>query len=269
MLRKSTVLVQFVCVKHVHPICIHFQALTCKNLFCTPDVLYSWDTFKEWCITSFSVHNHERHALTQLENLRQTGSVAEYKAAHNVLAAQTNLPMQLRIHWWEKGLKEHIRSQVKVDPVTHTEYTDIDTAQSAACALDAHLDSSSAAAARKRSPSSASARVEPRAQRARHDYVPRTPEKVAKWQGDSAENFSCDTEGRLADSLPEFFKSWTANLEVSKTNGKPLLPNDLLKSGSLPSNTCFYKGCMKPGHRWDHCPKLAMHVAKNPTLRDF
>ena len=29
--------------------------------------------------------------------------------------------------------------------------------------------------------------------------------------------------------------------------------------------SCYYKGCQKPGHCWDHCPKLAMHVAKNPT----
>ena len=55
--------------------------------------------------------------------------------------------MQLRIHWWEKGLKEHFRSQVTVDSVTHKEYTDIDKAQSAACALVAHLYASSTVAA--------------------------------------------------------------------------------------------------------------------------
>lgn len=47
-----------------------------------PDVLYSWENFKQWCISSFSVHSHERHALAELEKLRQTGSVAAYKAAH-------------------------------------------------------------------------------------------------------------------------------------------------------------------------------------------
>ena len=120
-------------------------------------MLQSWDSFKEWCIKSFSMHNHERHALSLLEKLSQTGSVTEYKAAHNVLAAKTDLPMQLRIHWWEKGLKEHIQSQV--DPETHQEYTDIDKAQSAACALDAHLESSSvAAASKKRSASDADAK---------------------------------------------------------------------------------------------------------------
>ena len=69
------------------------------------------------CISSFSVHNHERHALSQLEALQQTGSVAEYKAAHSVLAAKTSLPMQLRLLWLEKGLKDEIRSQVHCGPL--------------------------------------------------------------------------------------------------------------------------------------------------------
>ena len=114
------------------------------TLAAQPEVLYSWEEFRKWCISSFSVHNRERYALDQLQALYQVGSVAEYKAAHNVLAAQTTLPMQLRISWWEKGLKDHIRSQVKVDPVTYMEFTDIDKAQSAACALDAYRSPASA-----------------------------------------------------------------------------------------------------------------------------
>ncbi|DBA91456.1 TPA: hypothetical protein ACH3X1_003094 [Trebouxia sp. C0004] len=50
-----------------------------------PEVLYSLDSFREWCSSSFNVLNHERHALTRLERLRHTGSVAEYKTAHNAL----------------------------------------------------------------------------------------------------------------------------------------------------------------------------------------
>ena len=87
----------------------------------------------------FSVFDHERHALEQLENLRQTGSVAEYKAVYDMLAAQTTLPMQLRIMWWERGLKDEIRTMCAVDPLTHKECADIGKAQSAACACDAHL----------------------------------------------------------------------------------------------------------------------------------
>ena len=106
-----------------------------------PEVLYSWDNFREWCVCSFSVHNHERRALSQLGQLHQTGSVAEYKAAHDVLAAHTNLPMQLRILWWERGLKDEIRTMCLVDPFTHREYIDMEKAQFAACVCDAHLGS--------------------------------------------------------------------------------------------------------------------------------
>ncbi|DBA79292.1 TPA: hypothetical protein ACH3X2_007812 [Trebouxia sp. C0005] len=120
------------------------------QLHTQPDVLYSWHSFRQWCIDSFSLHNVERHALAQLEDLRQTGSVAEYKAAHNVLAAKTNLPMQLRIYWWERGLKPEIAAEIKVDPLTYKGYTDIEKAQQAACAYGAHYDPSPSAASRKR-----------------------------------------------------------------------------------------------------------------------
>ena len=184
-----------------------------------PDVLYSWDNFREWCISSFSVHNHERHALQQLEKLRQTGSVAEYKAAHDVLAAQTVLPMQLRISWWERGLKGEIRAMCSVDPLTHKEYTDIEKAQSAACACDAHLTSASAAAAKKHprssQPSSASARVDGRPkQRSKYtDFVskPEPDTRVATWSNDSPEEFTCELVGRLKEPLPGFFKQWIDN----------------------------------------------------------
>ena len=61
-----------------------------------------------------------------------------------MLAAQTTLPMQLRILWWERGLRDDIRRMCSVDPLTHKEYSDIEKAQSAACACDAHLFSAAA-----------------------------------------------------------------------------------------------------------------------------
>ena len=51
------------------------------------EVLVLMGQLQGWCLDTFSVHKHERHALNQLENVCQTGSVAEYKAAH---AAQTS-----------------------------------------------------------------------------------------------------------------------------------------------------------------------------------
>ena len=49
--------------------------------------------------------------------------------------------MQLRISRWERGLKDEIRAMCSIDRLTHKEYTDIEKAQSAACACDAHLTS--------------------------------------------------------------------------------------------------------------------------------
>ena len=52
-----------------------------------PDVLYLWDNFREWCISSFSVHNHEKHALQQLESY-----------AKLVLLLNTRLLMMCLLH---------------------------------------------------------------------------------------------------------------------------------------------------------------------------
>ena len=235
------------------------------TLAAQPDVLYSWDTFRQWCLDSFSVHNHEKRALAQLEALRQTGSVAEYKAAHNVLAARTNPPMQLRISWWERGLNPAIAAKVQVDPLTYKEYTDIDKAQSAACALDAHEASSAAAAHKKRPypPTAASARVEPRAQRPRSgDFFGKPAVRTIKWTGDSAETFTCpDVNGKLAEPLRSFFQNWIQELDQDEA-GRAKLPFDLCPQGSWPKGACFYKRCLKPGHAWRQCPLLARHVAR-------
>ena len=73
--------------------------------------------------------------------------------------------MKLRLFWWERGLKDEFRVMCSLDPLTHKQYADIEPAQNAACACDAHLKSASAAAAsRKRGaqPSTATARVNQR-----------------------------------------------------------------------------------------------------------
>lgn len=252
-----------------------------------PEVLYSWDSFKEWCIASFSPHNHEKHAISKLEGLRQTGSVAEYMAQHNVLASQSNLPMQLRIHWWEKGLKDEICHMCRVDPLTHKEYSDIDKAQSAACACDAHLDySASAAASRKNkhpssTPSSAYAKVDKKAKFT--SYLPSSssaakalPEsQPLQWTSNTADQFSVpSTTGRLIEPLPTFFKEWIDAQHHSESTGKPHLPKDLCEfprrkdPGRKGSTCCLFKGCQQKGHAWTVCPKLALAVAKNPLVRN-
>lgn len=58
--------------------------------------------------------------------------------------------MQLRLHCCETVLKPKLAAKVQVDPLTCKESTEIDKAQSAACALDAHETSFAAAARKKR-----------------------------------------------------------------------------------------------------------------------
>ncbi|DBA77848.1 TPA: hypothetical protein ACH3X1_009202 [Trebouxia sp. C0004] len=41
-----------------------------------PEVLYSWNSFKEWCISNFDLHNHEKHALQQEYTDIETGQPA-------------------------------------------------------------------------------------------------------------------------------------------------------------------------------------------------
>ena len=60
--------------------------------------------------------DQEKSALTKLMSLGQTASVAEYKAAHDVLAAKSKLPTAQRLLVWEQGLKAEIRAECKLDP---------------------------------------------------------------------------------------------------------------------------------------------------------
>lgn len=86
---------------------------------------YSWESFRAWCIATFAVHDREKHALTQLMNLRRTGTVAEYKADHDVHAAQTDLPMMQHLIYWGQGLKPESRAECKLERVTHIDYVDM------------------------------------------------------------------------------------------------------------------------------------------------
>ena len=83
--------------------------------------------------------------------------------------------------------------------------------QSTACACDAHLKFSSAAAvSRKRGsqPSAATACVNhcPQ-QRAKYSDFAGSSAKVVKWHGDDPADFTCtDMDGDFAEPLPTFFK---------------------------------------------------------------
>ena len=85
--------------------------------------------------------------------------MAEYKAAHDVLASRSKLPIAQRSLYWEQGLKPEIRAECKLDPLTHKAYSSLSAAQSAAMAVDAHLSSAAAGKKRPAGPTVAAAAV--------------------------------------------------------------------------------------------------------------
>ncbi|KAL0038535.1 hypothetical protein WJX77_009904 [Trebouxia sp. C0004] len=118
-------------------------------------------------------------------------------------------------------------------------------------------------------PSTASARLDrrPRQRRKFNDYAgkPEQDTRLATWSNDRPEDFTCQLDGWLKEPLPQFFKQWIDGCTRSASTGKPLLPTGLLREGKLETGHCYYKGCNRSGHRWDQCPRLAVHVAKNPA----
>ena len=185
-------------------------------------------------------------------SLRQTGTVAEYKAAHDVLAAQTELPMMQRLIYWEQGLKPEIRDECKFDPVTHTSYMDIAKAQSAAIAIDSHLTAAADKAAGKKragAPFSAAAITPRPSSKAKAGHI-------VQWSLDDGK-FICQKNGAMAEPLPDFFQTFLDKCPLNprgrKSLGKPYVKYP------LEVGTCFAKGCKEP-HFWHQCPTLAHRV---------
>ncbi|DBA67599.1 TPA: hypothetical protein ACH3X2_001866 [Trebouxia sp. C0005] len=208
---------------------------------------YPWPEFKAWCIATFNLHDMEKQALTKLMTLRQTASVAEYKAAHDVLAAKSKLPTAQRLIYWEQGLKPEIRAECKLDPLTHTAYANLAAAQTAALAVDSHF--SSVASGKKRSvPTAATATVSSsKKPKTDHEQSP-----TVAWSINGTK-FHCARNGVMQLPVPQFFTEWISSLP--KVNGKSHLPREHFASGvSMP--TCFAKGCGQT-HAWTRCPTLA------------
>ncbi|KAA6423521.1 MAG: hypothetical protein FRX49_06581 [Trebouxia sp. A1-2] len=179
-------------------------------------------------------------------SLRQTASVAEYKAAHDVLAAKSKLPTAQRLIYWEQGLKPEIRAECKLDPLTHTAYANLAAAQTAALAVDSHF--SSVVSGKKRAgPTAAAATVASKKPRTEHEQSPTVPWSI------NGNKFHCARNGIMQLPLPQFFTEWVSSLP--KVNGKSHLPREHFASGvSMP--TCFAKGCGQT-HAWTRCPTLA------------
>ena len=175
-------------------------------------------------------------------NLCQTGTVAEYKASHAVLAAQINLPMMQRLIYWEQGLKPEIRAECKLDPVSHTSHMDLAKSQSAAIAIDSHL---SVAAVKTESclwppcgPLAAAVSAGPSSSKLKHSHI-------VHWTLEDGD-FSCPLSGAMAEphtSLPPSRKGCSD----SRSGGK-LMPREFMKPKTH-AGVCFVNGNTEP-HVW-------------------
>ncbi|KAA6423130.1 MAG: hypothetical protein FRX49_07117, partial [Trebouxia sp. A1-2] len=190
---------------------------------------YPWPEFKAWCIATFNLHDMEKQALTKLMSLCQTAFVAEYKAAHDVLADKSKLPTAQRLIYWEQGLKPEIRAECKLDPLTHTAYANLAAAHTAAPAVDSHCSS----AKKRAGPTAAAATVASKKPRTEHEQSPTVTWSI------NGNNFHCARNRIMQLPLPQFFTEWVSSLP--KVNGKSRLPKEHFASGvSMP--TCFVKG---------------------------
>ena len=95
-----------------------------------------WEAFTKWCTINLNVINHVDQARTAIASLKQTSTVAIYKAAFDVLVAQVGDDVGQQLFWWFQGLKPFIATATAVDPAAHARYTAFSEAQSAAVAVE-------------------------------------------------------------------------------------------------------------------------------------
>ena len=99
--------------------------------------IMQWANFVAWCRKTFAVQNRAQMAYNNLQNLKQTSTVAKYMSKFNVLSLQAKMTEEQKIWAWYGGLKTDIRNKTEWDPVTKQRMASLQDAQSAAIAVDA------------------------------------------------------------------------------------------------------------------------------------
>ena len=123
------------------------------------------------------------------------------------LAAQTILPMEARLFFWNQGLKPAIQDACYLDPLTHSVYKDIAQAQKAALAADSRFHSAAANAKKHGPPSSGQSLA------AAFTPKPKATHYVEWTEGDGG-FFNCATNGTMR-TAPGFMLEWIAKLPRS------------------------------------------------------
>lgn len=230
--------------------------------------LYGWDHFKGWFSLSFTVRDVTKTAFQQIVALRQTKTVADYKVDFDVLAAKADIPMHLRVSMWEQGLKSHIKEKVLMDPLTHSEYTDIAKAQQAALQYDLIPNAPADAAvpqSKKRNYAEASQpsyfSSSPLAATAK-PFTPRRGIPIHSYVDCKIQNgrFDCPPVGTCKrERIPDFMIKALASMPRNKSDG-PLLPDKWIKHRDQRARGgCFVNGCTED-HTFHVCAKLAHNI---------
>ena len=118
------------------------------------DIIHSWPYLQQCCLDNCCLHDYKQRAVEKLTSLKQTGFVADYKALFGSLVAQTTLPMEARLFFWNQGLKPAVADACYLDPLTHSAYKDIGQAQKADLAADSRFYATAANAKKRGQPSS-------------------------------------------------------------------------------------------------------------------
>ena len=94
-----------------------------------------WHSFTEWCNDNLNVTDRDVQAKQSIQSLKQTGSVAAYKAAFDSLKVRAGNP-GMHLFWWNQGLKPVIQQLTAIDFKTSGPYTVLADAQRAALAVE-------------------------------------------------------------------------------------------------------------------------------------
>ena len=105
--------------------------------------VYDWNNFVQWYESTLQSQDRVKVAFSSLRSLKQTSSVAEYKAKFDVLCIRSKIAPEQQLLYWYQGLKNEIVSKTEFDPVTRKPYASIDDAQSVALAVDTFFGCSS------------------------------------------------------------------------------------------------------------------------------
>ena len=234
----------------------------------------AWDTFCDWCRANLYVADHEQHAKLALQSLKQTSSVAAYKAAFDTLKAQAKIP-GMHLFWWNQGLKPFIQTATAIDFRTAGPFTNLADTQSAALAVEsskmggAATPSSSPSSSSQ--PSSSSRPFSSSDNRENKDkFQQRQPPQQQSCPAASTPFDKCGVASAFHKPSPGMPKNFVAYMRNrARGSTAAVIPEAIAKAPTegRPSH-CRVKGCnAHPGRdhsRWQDCP--CPELGSAPTL---